>query len=80
MIWVMGGAVALAVGVWLGMPGDRIVSEQESIDAFENGGDKRRLTKRSFMWLDYMYRKKSQSKVRERAIRNSRRRPFELDG
>lgn len=66
MFWIF-AVVALAVGVWLGMPGDRTVSEEESLDAFEKGGGKRSVTKKAVVWVDYLFRGKKKSRVRARA-------------
>ena len=77
MIWIL-GAVALGLGIWLGLPGDRTASERESLEALEKGGTVRSSTKRRFMWLDYLFRGKKTSQVRERAQQKSRRKPFDL--
>lgn len=78
MIWVF-GALALVLGIWLGMPGDRHTSERESREALEKGIPIRRPTRRRVMWLDYLFRGKKKSEVRERARMKSQRKPFKLD-
>lgn len=78
MIWIL-GVLAFALGVWLGMPGDRIASEEESLEALERGGSARWKSKRRFMWLDYLFRGKKKSQIRERELEKSRRKPFDLN-
>lgn len=76
MIWVL-GFLALALGIWLGLPGDRRISEEETREAFEKGGNVRHPRKKRFMWLDYLFRGKRKSEVRQRA--QQKRKPFKLD-
>jgi len=70
MLWVL-GVVALAFGIWLGLPGDRRASERETLEAFERGGGRRTGTKRAVVWLDYLFRGKKKSRVRERNQRSA---------
>lgn len=78
MIWIL-GVFALALGVWLGLPGDRIASADESREALERGVVAKRKSKRTVMWLDYLFRGKKKSQVRERELQKSRRKPFDLN-
>ncbi len=78
MIWFF-GAMALGLGIWLGLPGDRHTSERESQEALETGIPIRRPSRRRVMWLDYLFRGKKTSEVRERARLKSQRKPFKLD-
>lgn len=78
MIWLF-GVLALGLGIWLGLPGDRGASERESQEALEKGIPIRRPARRRAMWIDYLFRGKKKSEVRERARLKSQRKPFKLD-
>lgn len=79
MIWFL-GALSLGLGIYLGLPGDRRASEEESREALERGGEVRHKTKRATMWIDYLFRGKKTSSIREREANKGRRKPFDLSG
>ena len=72
---VLGGIVALGLGIWLGMPASSRQSELDSRKAFEEGGGQRRKASRQPMWIETLRVKTQQSKLRDRG----RRGPFDLD-
>ena len=67
--------MALAYGIWLGMPANSRQSELDSQRALEEGGGERHQSERRPMWIEHITPKKRQSKLRNR----SGRRPFQLD-
>ncbi len=75
---IIGGAVALALGIWLGLPGDSRAAEEESQQAIREGkgGRTSKRVKKQFVAVDWLFRKSKESQVRK--SRQPERRPFKL--
>ena len=80
IILVLGGLVALGVGIWLGMPGDTRATEREIEQAIleDRGGGPSKRVKRQFMAVEWLMRRGKQSQVRK--SRQPQRNPFRLSG
>lgn len=84
-IWIGGALVALAIGIWLGMPG-RYSQRLEDIERVmeSGGGPRRKRSKRSLSPFAWMQRRGSanasrRSRAARTARRGPRRRGFELE-
>ncbi len=72
---ILGAIAALALGIWLGLPG-RYSRDLEEIDqVMEHGGARRKKVKRRFTAVAWMYRQISSSGRRG----HQRRRGFNLE-
>lgn len=69
---IIGGILALFLGIWLGLPGryDRR-SEEELAKLLEDEGGRRKSTRRHFMYLDW-FRKEEKASHRRRQRRHFR--------
>lgn len=78
---ILTGVVGLAVGVWLGMPGRYSQTPEEIERIMEQGGRRRRRTKRIFTPLAWMQRQISTSgpSAERRRKRGAGRSGFKLD-
>jgi hypothetical protein len=56
-LMILGALVALALGVWLGLPGRYTQSVEDIEKVMESGGARRRRTKRVFTPFAWMQRK-----------------------
>lgn len=72
---IIGAIAALAVGVWLGLPGRYSQDLGEIDEIMERGGRRRRKVKRRFTAVAWMYRKLNASGSRG----HQRRRGFNLE-
>jgi len=63
---VLGGVIALGVGIYLGLPGEYQVNRDELEDALSKTQSKHKRVKRRFTPLDYLFRKKSESSLRNK--------------
>lgn len=80
IVLVLGGIVALGVGIWLGLPGDVKATEREverAIMEDEGGGPSKRVERR-FMAVEWLMRRTKESQLRK--SREPVRRPFKLSG
>lgn len=80
ILLIIGGIVAVGIGVWLGLPGDMSATEKEierAIMEDEGGGPSKRV-KRQFMAVEWLMRRTKESQVRK--SRQPERRPFKLVG
>jgi hypothetical protein len=67
---ILGGIVALALGIWLGLPGRYTQTPDDVEKAMERGGARRNSVKRRFTPLDWL------RKDRKASDRRRQRRPF----
>jgi hypothetical protein len=67
---ILGGILALALGIWLGLPGRYTQTPDEIEKAMERGGARRNTVRRRFTPLDWL-RKETKGSDRRR-----HRRPF----
>lgn len=72
---ILGAVAALALGIWLGLPGRYSQSLEEIEQVMDRGGGRRRKVKRRFTAVAWMYRKISASGRRG----HQRRRGFNLE-
>ncbi len=71
VLMILGGVVALGVGIYLGLPGDSNVSREDIEEALSKPRSGHKKVKRRFTPLDYFARNK-----RESSIRNQERQRF----
>ena len=64
VLMVLGGVAALALGIWLGLPGRYDRSQEEVDRALEKGKSRRSWTKRHFTPLDLLRKEKRGSERR----------------
>jgi hypothetical protein len=57
VLMVLGALAALALGIWLGLPGRYSQTHEEIDQIMEAGGGRRRRTKRTFTPLAWMQRR-----------------------
>jgi len=72
---IIGAIVALALGIWLGLPGRYSRDLDEIDEIMDQGGRRRRKVKRRFTAVAWMYRKLGSSSGRG----HQRRRGFNLE-
>ncbi len=73
---ILGGILALALGIWLGLPGRSQPTAEEIEEAIERGGTgRRRLRKRSLSPVAWVQRKGTAEGPRARRIRGFRVEP-----
>ena len=78
IILILGGVVAVGVGIWLGLPGDTTATEKEierAIMEGEGGGPSKKV-KRQFMGVEWLMHRSKGSQVRK--SREPQRKPFNM--
>lgn len=78
IVLILGGLVAVGIGIWLGLPGDTTVAEREierAIKEGEGGGPSKKV-KRQFMGVEWLMHRAKGSQVRK--SREPVRKPFDL--
>ena len=76
---IAGALLALALGVWLGMPGRYTQSVDDIEQVMASGGGRRRKVKRRFTPLAWLQRNPSASRARGRKSERGRSGGFRLE-
>lgn len=81
---IIGGVLALLLGIWLGLPGRYERRSEDEIAELLEGEGRRKKTRRHFMYLNW-FRKEEKASHRRRERRHFRtaapaRRPRDADG
>ena len=63
---VLGGVIALGVGIYLGLPGEYQVNRDELDKALSKTHSKHNKVQRRFTPLDYLFRNKRESSLRNK--------------